>query len=230
MTRVPLAPARLRFAVLATDIALFSVRQGTLVVRLMRVHRPPRYKNTKSLPGGLLHPKETADEAARRLLGERAHIAAKEVYVEQLYTFSDVTRDPRNRVVSVAYLGLVPWEKLSDAERADTNEAWWAPLPHHGTLAYDHDEILQTALTRLSSRARYTTLLSRFMLDEFTLTELEETYRAVLRTALDKRNFRKKILKLDILTALKGKKRRGAFRPAQMYRFRNRNVVEIPPL
>ena len=223
------APAHIKFAVLAADVALFTIKEGRLLVRLIRVKRPPHYPNNPGLPGGLLHPKDTADEAAVAHVEEKAHIDMSKAYIEQLYTFSEVDRDPRGRVVAVAYSAYVPWEKLSDAERADTPDSWWAPVAATKKLAYDHDEILAAAVERLRSRAAYTTLIQKLMPKEFTLTELEQAYESVVATQLDKRNFRKKILKLGVLSPLPHKKA-GRFRPAQLYKFASPKVVEIEVL
>jgi 8-oxo-dGTP diphosphatase len=220
-------PEHLRFAVLAADAAIFTLRDGTLLVRMTKIDRPPHYPGDKGLPGGLIHPKETAEEAVVRLGAEKAGINLSKSHVEQLYTFSKIDRDPRGRVVAVGYLALIPWENLSTGERADTSEHWWAdPRGLHG-LAYDHDEMLHTALTRLRSRITYTTLISKLMPKEFTLTELEKTYETLLGEDLDKRNFRKKILKLKILKTLPHKKSSGPFRPAQLYGFASSTISNI---
>ena len=180
-----------------------------------------------ALPGGLISPTETTDEAARRHIEVKAGVASGAVYFEQLYTFSAIKRDPRGRVVSVAYLGFVPWERLSEDERTSGDGMWWSMLDVARGLAYDHNDILQTAVKRLRSRITYTTLLQKLLPKEFTLTELEHAYEAVLGADLDKRNFRKKILKLDILKEVPNKKSGGAFRPAQLYRFATDRVIEI---
>ena len=220
----------LRFAVLATDVALFTVRNGELLVRLVRVDRPPYFVDRTGLPGGLIDPKETADEAARRHLSAKAFIAPQKLHVEQLYTFSDVDRDPRGRVVAIAYLALVPWEALSAVEQSNSSDAWWSTLSKAQKLAYDHDGILKMALVRLRSRVTYTTLISKLMPKEFTLTELEHINEAILKTDLDKRNFRKKILKLKILAPLNRKRASGAFRPAELYRFSSEKISDIEVL
>lgn len=219
--------ANLRFAVLATDVALFSVREGKLVVRLINVDRPPYFKNIPGLPGGLIQPDETADEAARRHIESKTGVRANILHTEQLYTFSEVERDPRGRVVAVAYLSLVPWESLTTKEREDSKDAWWAPVTEARKLAYDHDDILDTAVARLRSRVSYTTLLAKLMPKEFTLTELEECFESIIKKDLDKRNFRKKILKLGILSESAGKRASGAHRPAQLYRFTSAKVQEV---
>jgi 8-oxo-dGTP diphosphatase len=224
------APEQYRFAVLAADTALFTIRDGELMVRLITVERPPHFPKNPGLPGGLLHPKETAQEAAARHLGTKACIDVQKVYMEQLYTFSDVDRDPRGRVVAVAYLALVPWEKLDASEQSDSNGAHWVPVRKARKLAYDHDEVLGVALRRLCSRVTYTTIIQKLMPKEFTLTDLELAYESIVDKELDKRNFRKKILKLDILTALPHKKAGGRFRPAQLYTFTSSRVDEIEVL
>ncbi|MFZ1988046.1 MAG: NUDIX domain-containing protein [Minisyncoccia bacterium] len=221
---------QLRFAAIATDVALFTIKDAHLYVRLVAVDRPPYYKNSKGLPGGLIDPKETAEETATRHIKQKAYIDTHKIYSEQLYTFSTIDRDPRGRVIAVAYLALVPWEKLSDKERPDSEEAWWCKVSDIGTLAYDHNEVLKTALKRLQSRITYTTVISKLLPDEFTLTELEKAYAVILKTGLDKRNFRKKILKLNVLKELPRKRSGGRFRPAQLYRFTSPKVSEIEVL
>ncbi len=223
-------PKELRFAILAADVALFALRNDELYVRLIAVDRPPHFVNMRGLPGGLLRPDETALQTAERQVKDKAHVDPKKVHLEQLYTFSRTDRDKRGRVVAVAYVGLVPWESLSEQERADSREVFWQRAATAKKLAYDHDEILQTALERLRSRVRYTTLLQKLMPQEFTLTELEKAYEVVADKNLDKRNFRKKILKLNIVTPLPHKKSGGRFRPAQLYRFASSKVDEIEVL
>ncbi len=216
-----------RFAVLAADVALFTLRDNQLYVRMMAVHRPPHFPEARGLPGGLIDAKETAEDTAKRLMKTRARVNPTHVHLEQLYTFSRIDRDPRARVVSVGYLGLAPWGSLSESEQADTVDAWWEKASTPGHLAYDHDELLALALQRLRSRIHYTTLIGKLMPQEFTLTELELSYEHILKTALDKRNFRKKILKLKILKPLQKKRAGGRSRPAQLYRFLSPKVSEI---
>ena len=216
-----------RFAVLSTDTVVLTVRDGELLVRLIKIDRPPFFIQKKGLPGGLIDPKETAEQAAERHVEHKAAISDAKLYTEQLYTFSRIDRDPRNRVVAVAYLALVPWQRLSPEEQVSTDEAWWFPLNKARKLAYDHDEMLTLAYSRLRSRIAYTTIISKLMSKEFTLTELEKTYESILGARLDKRNFRKKILKLDIIEPTPGKRTGGRFRPAQLYRFVSNAVKEI---
>ena len=224
------APAHLRFAVVASDAVIFMVKGGTLYVRVIPVHRPPHYKNAKAFPGGVLRPEETAEKATHRLIADKGLIDNSHIYLEQLYTFSEVNRDPRGRVVAVAYCAFVPWNALSNKERMDTKEVWWEPAHTLKNLAYDHDEMLRMAIARLRSRVHYTTLISKLMPKEFTLTELEQIYESILEANLDKRNFRKKILKLGILKELPKKKSSGRSRPAKLYSFASPAVSDIEVL
>ncbi len=220
-----IAPEKYRFAVLAVDVALFTMRDNTLLVRVIPVTRLAQYKDTPSLPGGIIKATETAEEAVCRLVLERGGIDSKDIYVEQLFTFSALERDPRNRVVSVAYIALMPWERACEIE---DGPGYWIEAFRAKNLAYDHDLILAMALQR--SRVTYTTLLSKLLSKEFTLTELELALKTVTRQEIDKRNFRKKILKLGVLVELPKRRIGGKFRPAQLYRFATKKVIEIVAL
>ena len=215
-----------RFAVLAADVVLFTIHNRELLVRLMHVVRPPYFPDNAGFPGAILRGHETAEDTALRVIRERGLINSP-IYMEQLCTMSRVNRDPRGRVVAVAYLAIVPWDSLSYSERADTDDAWWKPARSTKNLSYDHDEVLEIALKRLCSRVTYTTLIMKLMPKEFTLTELEQAYESILKTDLDKRNFRKKLLKLKLLTPLPRKKKGGKFRPAQLYSFSTSKVKYI---
>ncbi len=218
---------RLRFAVLAADIVPIAIRGNELCVRLISVNRPPYFVNRAGLPGGLLSPAETAEQAAARNLKTKAGVNPKHFYVEQLYTFSAVKRDPRGRVVAVAYLALAPWANLSTEEKTDTKNAWWCSIKDLPKLAYDHNDIMGLALERLKTRVTYTTLVNKLLPKEFTLMELENAYNIILGKKVDRRNFRKKIMKLKLLASL-GRKVRGLrWRPATLYSFRSQKVVPI---
>ena len=218
--------AELRFAILATDVVLLTLRDGELLVRLIDVERPPYFTGVRGLPGGLLRPDETAEDTALRQVTDKAGVRASAVHIEQLATFSRVDRDPRGRVVAVAYLALVPWAALEAHEQ----EGIWVPVHSATKLAYDHDEILATALTQLRSRIAHSTLLVKLLPPEFTLTELEESYELILGRPIDKRNFRKKIAKLGVLTELADYRKGGKHRPARLYRFRSRHIEAIEVL
>lgn len=217
----------MRFAVLAADTALFTLCGNELLIRLIRVNRPPHFRNIPGLPGGLLHPEETAEKAAIRHLTEKTKIGKEKIYLEQLYTFSRIDRDPRGRVVAVAYLGLIPWDQLSTKERKGTNESWWANMNDLPRLAYDHDEIIRVALDRIRSRVTYTTLMAKLMPSKFTLTELETAYETAVGKGIDKRNFRKKVQRLKLVRSLNQKRVGEKHRPAMLYGFRSLKVREL---
>lgn len=220
------APHELRFAVLAADTVVFMVSDNQLWVRLIPVHVPPHFLHLAGLPGGLLAPTETAEQAALRHVVKKGGLISPRVYLEQLYTFSQVERDPRGRVVAVAFLGLTsPVAPLEQHE--EKSLAWWAPVAKLPKLAYDHRQIIATGLERLRSRVTYTTLISQLMPREFTLTELENMYEVILDRAIDKRNFRKKLHNLRALEQLSRERRGEKHRPAKLYRFRS---PEVQPL
>jgi len=213
---------KLRFAVVAVDAACFRIVAGDLHVLLGRVNVEPHYKNRWGLIGGLILSSENADVAVERHLRNKAGIGR--VYKEQLYTFSSIGRDPRGRVISVAYLCLAP-EALT--ESVGDVETRWCSVRDIPALAYDHDEILNSALERLRSRIGYTNIIQRLLPKEFTLTDLQTTYEIVLHKKLDKRNFRKKVLETKLVVTTDKKERKGASRPAILHKFSSRTVVNI---
>ena len=217
----------LKFAVIATDVSLFTLTEGKLYVRLMRVDRPPSYDGVPGLPGGLIQPDETAEQAVKRILLQKGLVRPSIAHIEQLYTFSAIDRDPRGRVVSVAYSAYVPWSKLSSDEQRDTDLVWWSPATKKQTLAYDHTHILATAIDRLKTRIRYTSLIQYLLPISFTLTQLEAFYEVILSTTIDKRNFRKKFEKLQLLKDT-GKSTQGdKHRPAKLYQFKSTTLTNI---
>ena len=219
--------AHIKFAVLAVDTVLFTISDGELLVRLMRVRRPPHFPNSPGFPGGLIDPREVAEHAAKKYIEERGGIAPDKAYFEQFYTFDAPDRDPRGRVIAVGFIGLIPWDALGENECSYEGESYWSLVSKTKRLAYDHDEMLVRALKHLRGRVESCTLIQKLMPSEFTLSELEHAYASILGKSLDKRNFRKKILKLGILAPVTGKRTQGRFRPAQLYRFKSSSVEEI---
>jgi 8-oxo-dGTP diphosphatase len=142
-------------------------------------------------------------------------------------TFSEVNRDKRGRVVSVAYLALVPWENLSVEDQMSNAELAWMPVTKLKHLAYDHDHMLKVALDRLASRATYTTIISKLMPEEFTLTSLEQAFEVVTGKPLDKRNFRKKVDALGIIRYVNKKTSGSRHRPAKLYEFKSTKVLTL---
>src|SRR4051794_15379242 len=209
---------------LTVDCVVFGFDEGELKVLLIQRGLAP-FKGKWALPGGFVDVDETIDEAARRELCEETGL--QNVFLEQLYTFGAVDRDPRERVVSVAYYALVPLARHTATGASDASEAAWYPVARPPRLAFDHAEILKTAVTRLRGKVRYEPIGFELLPDKFTLSELQHLYEAVLEAELDKRNFRKKILGMDLLVPLEEKARSGAHRPAQLFRFDARKYAAL---
>ena len=208
-------PNDLRFAILATDVAIFTVEDNKLKVLLIDINLPPHFVNTYGLPGGLILPTETADDSVNRHIANKTGIKVE--YTEQLCTFSTVDRDPRGRVVSVAYIGLVP--AISIDKSSLKQGVSWREVTNLPRLAYDHSEVVGKGLERLKSKLSYTTIIQFLLPKEFTFPELQKIYEIVFKKKYDKRNFRKKIMALKVLKKGGAKKRGGAYRPADMYSF-----------
>lgn len=209
---------------LTVDCVIFGLDDTDLKALLIQRGQAP-FEGQWALPGGFVHMDETLEEAARRELEEETGV--NHVFLEQLYTFGAVKRDPRERVVTVAYYALV---KLSDQRiRASTdarNAAWFAvdDLPK---LAFDHIEILETALTRLKNKVRYQPLGFELLPEKFTLTQLQKLYETILERELDKRNFRKKILSMDLLVELDEIEQDVAHRAARLYSFDKKKYEKL---
>ena len=196
------------------DIVIFTIQEGVLKVLLIKRRIPPFLGQT-AIPGGFVLKDEDLDQAALRELKEETGVS--DVYLEQLYSFGKPDRDPRGRVVTVAYFALIsPDRKLTAG--SDAAAAAWYSIDDLPPLAFDHATILNYALERLRNKLEYTTVGFQLLPDKFTLTELQEVYEAILGKKLDKRNFRRKMSVLKILKPL-SEHRRGGQRPAQLYRF-----------
>ena len=196
------------------DIVIFTIQSGILKVLLVKRAAAP-FKGQFAIPGGFVLEDEDLDKAALRELREETGVA--DVYLEQLYSFGDVGRDPRGRVITVAYFALISADRPLQAGTDAAEAEWWA-MDQLPTPAFDHARILNYALERLRNKLEYTTVGFQLLPEKFTLTELQEVYEAILGKQLDKRNFRRKLSLLKILKPLP-EYRRGGQRPAQLYRF-----------
>jgi 8-oxo-dGTP diphosphatase len=146
---------------------------------------------------------------------------------DALMPFDQLQGDPRERVVSVAYFALVKLSKHDAKAATDAANAQWFPVAKVPKLAFDHAEILATALARLKGKVRYQPIGFELLPPRFTLSELQHLYEAVLETKLDKRNFRKKVLSYSLLTPLKESQRSGRHRPAQLFEFDRKNYQKL---
>jgi 8-oxo-dGTP diphosphatase len=197
------------------DVVIFTIRAGTLHVLLVRRAASP-FAGRHAIPGGFVHEDESLEAAARRELAEETGV--RDVYLEQLYTFGEPGRDPRGRVVTVAYFALIASDEVALRAGTDAAEARWFPVAALPPLAFDHDRILAYALERLRNKLEYTTVGFQLLPARFTLGELQAVYEAILGRRLDKRNFRRKIDLLGIVTPLRAQRRTGR-KPARLYRF-----------
>jgi 8-oxo-dGTP diphosphatase len=200
----------------AVDLVIFTIRDGALHALLIERALPP-FEGRWALPGGFILRGESLADAALRELGEETGV--RNVYLEQLYTFGDPDRDPRERVVSVAYYALIAADRSPLSAGSDASAARWWPVAGHPSLAFDHQEILAYAVERLRNKLEYTTVGFQLLPPRFTLTQLQQVYEAILGRALDKRNFRRKMDLLGILSPLKEWAREGRSRPAQLFSF-----------
>jgi 8-oxo-dGTP diphosphatase len=203
-------------AALTVDGVVFGFDAGELKVLLIQRALEP-FKGKWALPGGFVRVDETLDEAVRRELAEETGL--ENVFLEQLHTFGAVKRDPRERVVSVAYYALVKLSGHHAKAATDAANAQWFPVSQVPKLAFDHADILAMALTRLQGKVRYQPIGFELLPPKFTLSDLQHLYEAILGAELDKRNFRKKVLGFGLLVALNETQMAGRHRPAQLFRF-----------
>jgi 8-oxo-dGTP diphosphatase len=168
---------------------------------------------------------ESIDDAALRELQEETNVRA--IYLEQLYTFGKLGRDPRGRVLSVAYYALVDSSNVQPKESEEATRVEWFPVEEMPELSFDHREIIDYALERLRSKVNYTTVAFQLLPKKFTLSELQRAYEIILGENLDKRNFRRKMTELKILKPCGEAQRNKAHRPAQLYAFVESKVIKL---
>lgn len=194
-----------------TDCVIFGFDAGELKLLLIERGIEP-FKGKWAFPGGFLNMEENSDECARRELFEETGI--ENVFIEQLYTFSDVNRDPRGRVITVAYYALVKLSDFKIQAGDDAQSAKWFPISQIPSLAFDHNLILRMALNRIRAKIRYQPIGFELLSEKFTLPELQNLYETILEKQLDRRNFRKKILETHLLIdhqeSVKGVPHKGA--------------------
>lgn len=213
-------------AAVAADVAVLTVKDEQLNVLLIKAKSSP-FPEKWVIPGGLVRPDESIEDAVKRHL--LAKIGMKDVYLEQLYTFGRVDRDPRGRVVSVAYFVLIPYGAFEPKTSEAYADIQWFPILKIPKLGYDHNEIAKAAFERLKAKLEYTNIVCNLLPKEFTLPELQKMYEIILDKKIDKRNFRKKILQTKLLKKSPKKTIGEAHRPAQVYSFAKRTpqFIEI---
>jgi 8-oxo-dGTP diphosphatase len=207
-----------------TDVVLFTIRDEKLQLLLIRRGNPP-FQGQWALPGGFVGLDEDIARCAQRELEEETGIS--DVYLEQLYTFGKPGRDPRERVISVAYYGLIPSDSIVLRPDTDAAEAAWFAFDELPALAFDHREIADKAYERLVAKLEYSTIAFQFLPAEFTLSELQDVYETIRSERLDKRNFRKWILGRNLIAETGDERRNGSHRPAKLFRNKHPGRVEI---
>ena len=201
---------------LTVDCIIFGLDESSRLKVLLIQRAKDPFKDAWALPGGFVDENETLEYAALRELKEETGVS--EVFIEQLFTFGTPGRDPRGRVVTVAYYSLINLAEHKIGADTDAQDVKWFPINSLPPLAFDHAEILETAITRLRGKVRYQPIGFELLAEKFTLTQLQKLYETILDKELNKRNFRTKILKMNILKEediLRG----VAHRPAQLYSF-----------
>jgi len=201
---------------LTVDCVVFGLDEEDLKVLLIQRNLPP-FEGRWALPGGFVRIDETLEQSAFRELKEETGI--ENVYLEQLFTIGAIDRDPRERVVTVAYYALV---KLSDHQvraATDARNAAWFSVDDVPSLAFDHEKILKLAQERLRGKVRYQPIGFELLPAKFTLRQIQHLYEVVLDRPVDKRNFRKKILSMDILVELDEVETDVSHRAARLYKF-----------
>jgi 8-oxo-dGTP diphosphatase len=209
---------------LTVDCVVFGIHENRLQLLLIERAQSP-FSGTWALPGGFVDMQETSEEAARRELEEETGLT--DIFLEQLYTFSRVDRDPRERVVSVAYFALVRSAAHAPEAASDAAEARWFDADQLPELAFDHAAIIETARQRLRGKIQYQPLGFELLPELFTLRELQSIYEIILGQALDKRNFRRKLLGTGVLEETDSFEQGVPRRPARLYRFNRQRYQKL---
>ncbi len=209
---------------LTVDCVVFGIDDEDLKILLIERGVPP-FEGQWALPGGFVRMDEDLLEAARRELQEETGLS--KAYLEQFQTFGAVGRDPRGRVVSVAFYALVRLRDHRIQATTDACDARWFSVWDVPSLAFDHDAIVQIALGKLKSKVQREPIGFELLPRKFTLSQLRRLYEIVLERELDRRNFRKKILSFGFLEELDEVERGVAHRAARLYRFDERKYRRL---
>lgn len=211
--------------ILVVDSVILQLQDNELYVLLIQRAQEP-FKDCWALPGGYNPAGETTQDALRRIVKTKTGVDTQSLpYIEQLYTFDTVARDPRGHAVSVTYMGL--GKDIIPGHTKATQNPTFYPITHlPDSMAYDHSSIIKYAHERLKAKVTYTNAVFALLPKFFTLSQLQTAYEAILCTPLDKRNFRKKFLGLGLIQDTGEMHREGAHRPAQLYKF-NKQSLEI---
>jgi len=201
----------------------YDPEEGVSVLLIKRKYEP--FQKFWALPGGLVKEEESLEEAVRRELKEEAGIDV--TYLEQLYSFGKPDRDPRNRVISVTYYGLVRPKDFQISAQTDAEDVAWFNIKKMPRLAFDHKHIVDKATKRLRGKIAYEPIGFELLDSKFPFSDLEKLYQVLLDQNLDRRNFKKKLMAYGFLEALSENLQRGAGRPAKLYQFNKKKYFEL---
>jgi 8-oxo-dGTP diphosphatase len=204
------------------DTLIFTIDNDELKIVLVKRTADP-FKDRWAIPGGFVQMQENLEQAAIRKLVDETGIT--DVYLEQLYTFGDPKRDPRTRVITVAYMALAPFRSVTYRKGQEISEVKWFSVGKLPPMAFDHKQIVLYALKRLQKKIDSSLLAFGLLPKEFRLSELQKVHEVILGEPIDKRNFRKKILSLDLIEPTGNKDLEGAHRPAMLYHLKNRKEL-----
>jgi 8-oxo-dGTP diphosphatase len=210
---------------ISVDAVVFGYdpEDGVSVLLITRKYEP--FQKFWALPGGLVKNEESLEDAVRRELKEEAGMDVS--YLEQLYSFGKPDRDPRNRVVSIAYYGLVRPKDYQISAQTDAEDVAWFNIKKLPRLAFDHKHIVDTAIKRLRGKMAYEPIGFELLDKKFPFSDLEKLYQSLLDRELDRRNFKKKIMTYGFLEELNESIQRGAGRPAKLYQFSKKTYFQL---
>lgn len=206
-----------------TDCVIFGydVKEGLSVLLIKRGIEP--FKDHWAFPGGFIRMDEDAETGARRELREETGLETR--YIEQFGCFSEINRDPRDRVITIAYYALVKKSEVAGGD--DASEAHWFPIDNVPPLAFDHDRILRVALKTLKEKIHFMPIGFELLPSVFTMPQLQELYESILEVKFDRRNFSNKMLKLGILTAVGERPKNAGTRIPVTYKFNEESYAEL---
>ena len=209
---------------LSVDAVVFGYEEGHISVLLIKRKYAP-FKGEWAIPGGFVKNEESLEDAVERELFEETGV--KISYLEQLYTFGSPDRDPRTRVVSIAYFGLVRPNTFKIYASTDAEEVKWFNINELPKLSFDHKEILKVAIERLQGKITYEPIGFELLDKKFPFSDLEKLYTTLLGREIDRRNFRKKIVSLNVLDELSEKVSKGSGRPAKLFQFNQKRYFQL---
>ena len=207
-----------------TDCVIFGFDGSNLNVLLIERGIEP-YKGRWAFPGGFIRIDETAEDSANRELREETGV--ENVYVEQLQAFSGINRDPRERVITIAFYALIKQSDYHVVGGDDARKAHWFRLHEIPELAFDHDSILRVAMSRLKQKIHFEPIGFELLNDKFTMTQLQSLYESILEIRFDRRNFYKKLLSLDYIVPLDEKMSNTTHRAARYFSFKKERYLEL---